>query len=115
MTTSYSLVRTSRLNLDSFAVRAGMHPELVRRLVTLGLLEPTRDATGRLWFTAPDLRTAARIQRLRAGLSLNYAALGLVMDLLDRVETLEAALRAAGRRPPRNAARGPSMTARCEE
>ena len=115
MTTLYSLVRTSRLNLDSFAARAGMHPELVRRLVTLGLLEPTRDATGRLWFTAPDLRTAARIQRLRAGLSLNYAALGLVMDLLDRVETLEAALRAAGHRPPRNAARGPSMTAHCEE
>ena len=115
MTTSYSLVRTSRLNLNSFAARAGMHPELVRRLVTLGLLEPTRDATGRLWFTVPDLRTVARIQRLRAGLSLNYAALGLVMDLLDRVETLEAALRAAGHRPPRNAARGPSMTARCED
>ncbi len=115
MTTSYSLVRTSRLNLDSFAARAGMHPELVRRLVTLGLLEPSRDATGRLWFTAPDLRTAARIQRLRAGLSLNYAAIGLVMDLLDRVETLEAALRAAGRRPPRNAARGPSMPPHCEE
>ena len=115
MTTSYSLVRPARLSLESFAARAGMHPELVRRLVTLGLLEPTRDATGGLWFSAPDLRTAARIQRLRAGLSLNYAALGLVMDLLDRVETLEAALRAAGRRPPRNAARGPSMTARCEE
>jgi chaperone modulatory protein CbpM len=115
MTTSYSLVRTFRLNLDSFAARAGMHPELVRRLVTLGLFEPTRDTAGGLWFAAPDLRTAARIQRLRAGLSLNYAALGLVMDLLDRVETLEAALRAAGHRPPRNAAREPSMTARCEE
>jgi chaperone modulatory protein CbpM len=115
MTTSYSLVRIARLDLDSFAARAGMHPELVRRLVTLGLLEPTRDATGRLWFAAPDLRTAARIRRLRAGLSLNYAAIGLVMDLLDRVETLEAALHAAGRRPPRNAARGPSMTAHCEE
>jgi chaperone modulatory protein CbpM len=115
MTTSYSLVRTFRLNLDSFAARAGMHPELVHRLVMLGLFEPTRDTAGGLWFAAPDLRTAARIQRLRAGLSLNYAALGLVMDLLDRVETLEAALRAAGSRPPRNAARGPSVTARCEE
>jgi hypothetical protein len=26
-------------------------------------------------------------------LAMNYAALGLVLDLLDRVETLEAALR----------------------
>ena len=115
MTTSYSLVRIARLGLDGFAARAGMHPELVRRLVTLGLLEPARDATGRLWFAAPDLRTAARIQRLRAGLSLNYAALGVVMDLLDRVDALEAALRATGGRLPANAARGPSVTARCEE
>ncbi|MDQ3762673.1 MAG: chaperone modulator CbpM [Actinomycetota bacterium] len=90
-------------------------PELVRRLVTLGLLEPIRDATGRLWFAAPQLRVAVRIQRLRAGLSLNYAALGLVMDLLDRIEVLEATLRATGGRPPRNATRGPSTTARCEE
>jgi len=115
MTTPYALVLISRLDLDSFAARAGMHPELIRRLVTLGLFEPTRDASGRLWFAVPDLRTAARIQRLRAGLSLNYAALGLVMDLLDRIEVLEAALRAAGSPPPRNAARGPSVTARCEE
>ena len=113
--TSYSLMRAPRLNLDSFAARAGMHPDLVRRLVALGLLEPSRDAAGRLWFAPPQLRTLARIQRLRAGLSVNYAALGLVMDLLDRIEVLEAALRAGGDRPPRNVARGPSVTARCEE
>ena len=113
--TSYSLMRVSRLSLDSFAERAGMHPELVRRLVALGLLEPTRDAAGRLWFAAPQLRAAARIQRLRTGLSVNYAALGLVMDLLDRIEVLEAALRTTGGRLPNNAARSPSSVARCEE
>jgi chaperone modulatory protein CbpM len=78
-------------------------------------LEPTQDANGRLWFAAPQLRVVARIQRLRAGLSLNYAALGLVVDLLDRIEVLEAALRASGGLPPRNPARGPSPVARCEE
>jgi chaperone modulatory protein CbpM len=113
--TGYSLVRVSRLSLDSFAARAGMHPELVRRLVALGLLEPFRDATGRWWFAAPQLRAVARIQRLRAGLPVNYAALGLVMDLLDRIEVLEAALRTSGTRPPGNTVRGPSSVARCEE
>jgi chaperone modulatory protein CbpM len=113
--TSYPLMRVSRLSLDSFAARAGMHPDLVRRLVALGLLEPTRDATGRLWVAAPQLRAVARIQRLRAGLSLNYAALGLVIDLLDRIEALEAALRATGGRLPSNTVRGPSSVARCEE
>jgi chaperone modulatory protein CbpM len=38
----YSLMRRSQLSLDSFAAQAGMHPDLVRRLVTLGLLEPTQ-------------------------------------------------------------------------
>lgn len=114
--TSYALVRASRLGLDSFAARAGMHPELVRRLVALGLLEPFRDASGRLWFGAPQLQAAARIQRLRAALSVNYAALGLVMDLLDRIEVLEATLRATGSRLPSNdAVRPPSSVARCEE
>jgi chaperone modulatory protein CbpM len=113
--TGYSLVRVARLSLDSFAARAGMHPELVRRFVALGLLEPFRDATGRLWFAAPQLRTVARIQRLRAGLSVNYAALGLVIDLLDRIEVLEAALRATGAPLPGNAVRAPSSVAHCEE
>lgn len=113
--TSYALVRASRLSLEGFAAQAGIHPDLLRQWVALGLLEPTRDTTGRLWFATPQLRVVARIQRLRAGLSLNYAALGLVIDLLERIEELEAALRATGARPPPHVTRGPSPMARCEE
>jgi hypothetical protein len=36
---------------------------------------------------------AARIVRLRQGLGLNYSAVALVLDLLDRIDELEAALR----------------------
>ena len=60
--------------------------------VALGLLTAQPDATGRLWFAERELRTAARIQRLRAGLALNYAAIGLVLDLLNRIDDLQAAL-----------------------
>jgi len=35
---------------------------------------------------------------LRAGLSLNYAAIGLVLDLLDRIDELEEASRRTGSR-----------------
>jgi chaperone modulatory protein CbpM len=31
---------------------------------------------------------------LRAGLGLNYTAVGVVLDLLDRIDALEAVLRA---------------------
>ena len=101
---TYPLARRSRahlLDLDTFAARARLHPELVRRLVALGLLEAQRDAADRLWLAPADLATVARIQRLRAGFSLNYAAVGLVLDLLDRIEALEAALR---RQPGRTTA-----------
>jgi DNA-binding transcriptional MerR regulator len=82
------------MSLDAFATAGGIHPELARRLVRLGLLEPTRDAAGRLWFGPAQLARLARARRLRAGLALNYAALGVVLDLLHRIDQLEAALRA---------------------
>ena len=95
---AYPMTRPSRLSLDRFARQAGLHPQLVQRFVALGLLDAERDATGALWFRPAALVTAARVQRLRAGLSLNYAAIGLVLDLLDRIDELEAASRRTGSR-----------------
>jgi hypothetical protein len=95
---NYALVRPARLDLESFAQATGTHPELVRRLVELGILDADQDLTGNLWFPVGQLSAMARIQRLRAGLGLNYASLGLVIDLLDRITVLEAALRRSSRR-----------------
>jgi chaperone modulatory protein CbpM len=89
MTAAFALVRVqpavSDLDLDSFARAVGLHPDLVVRYISLGLLDPHVDAVGRWRFTPTDVRAAARIQRLRAGFGLNYAAVGLVLDLLDRL------------------------------
>ncbi|GIH23866.1 hypothetical protein Aph01nite_21760 [Acrocarpospora phusangensis] len=87
------LVRPARLDLDAFARTVSLHPDVVRRLVALGLLEASADAAGALWLPADQLARVGRIQRLRAGFALNYAALGLVMDLLDRIAELEEATR----------------------
>jgi chaperone modulatory protein CbpM len=97
-----------RLRLESFARQAGVHPELVRRFVALGLVEAVRDDAGQLWLPLGELSKVARIQRLRAGLALNYASIGLVIDLLDRIDELEAALRAGSlpARPPARSAGG---------
>ena len=90
---TYALVRPARLDLESFARATGTHPELVTRLVALGLLDAEQDAGGRLCFPPRQVAVMARIQRLRAGFALNYAALGLVLDLLDRLEAAEASRR----------------------
>ena len=91
--TRWPLARPYRLSLDSYARITGVHPELIRRLVALGLLEITRDAEGDLWFDPSQVREMATIQRLHLRLNLTYASLGLVMDLLDRISDLERSQR----------------------
>lgn len=89
----YLLARQPGMDLDTFARRCGLHPDTVRKFVALGLLPCQRDPRGQLRFDASALRIVARVQRLRTGLGLNYAAIGLVLDLLDRVDELESAAR----------------------
>lgn len=89
----YVLARRPRMQLDVFATRSGLHPDMVRRLVALGLIACQHDAHGDLCFEPSALMTVARIQRLRTGLGLNYVAIGLVLDLLDRIEELETTSR----------------------
>ncbi|GAA4141635.1 chaperone modulator CbpM [Leifsonia shinshuensis] len=79
-----------RLDLGMVAVAASVHPELVRRFVELGLIRAGTDASGRLWFTPDAPEQVRRIVRLHADLSLNYAAVALVIDLLARIDVLEA-------------------------
>jgi hypothetical protein len=65
----------------ALARRSGLHPELVRRLIRLGAVDPLDwDAAARL----------ARIVRLHRDLGVNYAGAALVCDLLARIEELEA-------------------------
>jgi hypothetical protein len=91
-------VDQGRLSLDDVAYRSSVHPQLIQRFVALSLVEAGRDESGRLWFDARAPAVIARVQRLRTGLGLNYAAIGLVLDLLERIEQLEAALRRSGHR-----------------
>jgi hypothetical protein len=99
----YPLVRrptSALLDDEEFARRCGLHPELVRRFWALGLIPAVRQPDGSLWFSAAQVPAVARLQRLHTSLPLNYAALGLVCDLLDRIADLETALSVRGRTEP---------------
>jgi hypothetical protein len=74
--------------LEALAAEAGVHPELARRLVALGLLDTAPQPLG------PDAALRlARAVRLRRDLGLNYAGALLAGELLDRIEQLELRLR----------------------
>jgi len=78
------------LSLAEVAYHSKLHPELIARFVSLGLLEPRkRYGTGELLFDSEAVLTAKKIWRLRQEHGINYAGVGLVLDLLDRIEFLE--------------------------
>jgi hypothetical protein len=70
-------------DVDALARASGLHPELVRRFVRLGLVDAAPDPADRL----------AVAGRLRRDLGLNYAGAILACELLERIARLEARVR----------------------
>ena len=83
---------TTVLSIEELSTECGVHPGWVRKMVVLGLVEP-EDADAELYPVEASVRIE-RILRLRRDLGINYSGLALVLDLLDRVDRLEARLRA---------------------
>lgn len=87
--------------LEVLARESGLHPELVRRLIALGALEPRGGTTRAPLFPRDAAARLARIARLRRDLGLNYAGALLACDLLARIDALEDILARYQPRPRR--------------
>jgi chaperone modulatory protein CbpM len=84
--------RTGLVGLESLAAAAGLHPEVVRRLVRLGLIEACGGTRAAPLFRRQDAPLLARAARLRRDLGLNYAGAVLACELLARIDELERRL-----------------------
>ncbi len=80
------------LSLDALARETGLHPELVRRFVALGLVDPAGGTAAAPLFTRSDAAALARAARLRRDLGIGYAGAVLASELLARIEVLERQL-----------------------
>ena len=76
------------LTLNEVSRLVDLHPEMVLRFVDLGLVDPEvgepewlfqERAVPRIW----------KIRRLHRDLGINWAGIGVVLDLLDRIDDLE--------------------------
>ena len=94
--------RTRRIDSEMLARETGLHPEVVRRLVRLGLVEPVGGTPQAPLFRPDAASNLARALRLRRDLGLNYAGAVLANQLLVRIELLEEQLRQATRLQPSN-------------
>ncbi len=79
------------LSLTEIARQACVHPELLERMVDLGLIEPEQYSP-EILFAPRAVADVCRALRLRNELGINWAGVGLVMDLLERINQLEKEL-----------------------
>jgi chaperone modulatory protein CbpM len=81
----------SALSLDELLLASGLTREEVETLLDFGVIEPALPTP--LAF-APNALLRARIAaRLRAHFELNASGMALAVDLLERMEALEARIR----------------------
>jgi MerR HTH family regulatory protein len=81
------------IELEALASEAGLHPDLVRRLMRLGVIAPRGGTAATPRFPRDAAAQLARLARLRRDLGLNYAGAALACELLARIEELERRLR----------------------
>ena len=101
-----------RLALVAFASACSLDPDRVRKFVWLGLIDPVEEHDEDFVFVRRQVVAVERIERLRHGLSISYRAVGVVVDLLDRIDALESELRTL--RPARDVASGHTTSGRTE-
>ena len=84
----------SNYTLTEVAYRAGLHPDLIDRFVRLGLIELTGSTDdGEPLFDSEVIPRIRLILRLRNDLGVNYAGVGVLLELMSRIEALEARIR----------------------
>jgi DNA-binding transcriptional MerR regulator len=86
-----AVVRTRRnlMPLEDAARRLGLHPDIVQRFLEFGLLEPAEGTGAEIMLDPVALRRIGVIQRLRYDLGINLAGIGVILDLLDRIDALQ--------------------------
>ena len=86
-----AVVRTRRnlMPLEDAARRLGLHPDIVQQFLEFGLLEPAEVTGAEIMLDPVALRRIGVIQRLRYDLGINLAGIGVILDLLDRIDALQ--------------------------
>ena len=83
------------LRLNDVALRCMVHPGLVHRFVRLGLVDPVdMSVSPEQWLFERDaVMMINKIIRLRNELGINYSGIGVILDLLERIDLLESRIR----------------------
>ncbi len=82
-------IEREQLTLDALVACTGVHPARIEYFVEYGLIEPIA-RTGTQWlFDTACIARLRMIERLRRDLGANLAGIAVILDLLDRLTTLQ--------------------------
>ena len=76
-----------------------VHAEWVMELVEEGVLEPLRPGGPQWRFAATSVVRVQKAHRLQRDLGVNLPGVALALQLLERIDALEARLRSTSERP----------------
>jgi chaperone modulatory protein CbpM len=94
------LEETEEITLADITRACSVHAEWVMELIEEGVIEPLGQGGPQWRFSATTVVRVQKAQRLQRDLGVNLPGIALALQLLDRIETLEARLRTAAEPPP---------------
>ena len=85
----------SYVTIREVSVLCDVHPEMIIRFVRMGLVDPVEEEKAEEgWiFPVETVPLVRKIIRLHDELGINYSGIGVVLELLARIEELEACIR----------------------
>ena len=86
---------TERLTLEDLAAAVDLHPDVVQRLVAYGLVDKLVLGDEGPCFDNAAVCRLRVIWRLRQDLGINLPGIAVVLDLLERLESLQRDLASA--------------------
>lgn len=80
------------LSVTELAYLSGINVRILRRLITLELIEPAT-AAPEPYFSVEVVHTVRRIKKLHVQLGVGWSSMGVVLELLNQIDNLESQLR----------------------
>ena len=94
------LEETEEVTLADLTRTCRVHAEWVMELIEEGVIEPLGPGGPQWRFSATSVVRVQKAQRLQRDLGVNLPGIALALQLLDRIDALEARLHAAAEPAP---------------
>ncbi len=82
-------INLDKLNIIEVSKITGLTEELIDKFVYLGLIDPIGKNHGKWIFSKNVIPLIQKIMRIHYDLEINFAGIGVVLELLSKIDSLE--------------------------